>query len=152
MGGHAFTFRGAENRLSGQRPLLTVNSIIVVKGKPRQLGFVQQAPPLSNRQLCLRDAHLCLYCGREFSELQLPRDHRIPFSNGARERCSNVVTARRPSITHNRTRTPDEAHMLLLAVAYEPNRAEYLVLSNRSILADQMNFQKVKRFGRHRRL
>jgi len=41
--------------------------------------------------------------------------------------------------------------MPLLAVAYEPNRAEYLVLSNRSILADQMNFQK-KRFARHRRL
>ena len=41
--------------------------------------------------------------------------------------------------------------MALLAVPYVPNRAEYLVLSNRRILADQMEFLK-KRFRRSSRL
>jgi len=37
-------------------------------------------------------------------------------------------------------RTPEEAGMKLLAVPYTPNLAEYLILSNRRILADQMEF------------
>ena len=37
-------------------------------------------------------------------------------------------------------RTPEEARMLLLYAPYIPNKAEYLILSNRSILADQMDF------------
>ena len=41
--------------------------------------------------------------------------------------------------------------MSLLAVPYVPNRAEYLVLSNRRIFADQMEFLK-KRVGKSSRL
>jgi len=36
--------------------------------------------------------------------------------------------------------------MKLLAVPYTPNLAEYLILQNRKILADQMQF--LKAFGR----
>lgn len=39
-------------------------------------------------------------------------------------------------------RTPEEAGMKLLAVPYTPNLAEYLILQNRKILADQMEFLK----------
>ena len=39
-------------------------------------------------------------------------------------------------------RTPEEADMNLLAVPYTPNLAEYLILQNRKILADQMEFLK----------
>jgi hypothetical protein len=41
--------------------------------------------------------------------------------------------------------------MSLLAVPFVPNRAEYLVLSNRRILMDQMEFLK-KRFRNGSRL
>jgi hypothetical protein len=48
-------------------------------------------------------------------------------------------------------RTPEQAGMALLAIPYVPNRAEYLVLSNRRILTDQMAFLQ-KRFRRGSRL
>ena len=41
--------------------------------------------------------------------------------------------------------------MALVAVPYVPNRAEYLALSNRRILADQMEFLS-RRFRRGGRL
>jgi hypothetical protein len=37
-------------------------------------------------------------------------------------------------------RTPEEAHMQLVYAPYIPNRAEFLILANRRILADQMEF------------
>ncbi|MGN6093164.1 MAG: hypothetical protein ACTHOL_12490, partial [Luteibacter jiangsuensis] len=37
-------------------------------------------------------------------------------------------------------RTPQQAHMPLLAVPYRPSWVEHLILSNRNILADQMEF------------
>ena len=150
-GEHAFTFCGGINRLSGTRSTMTVNSIIAVKGRPRNAAFAEQVPPLSNRELFLRDAHLCLYCGRQFSEQHLTRDHLVPLSRGGKDRWNNVVSACRPCNHAKGARTPEEANMAVLAVPYVPNRAEYLVLSNRSILGDQMEFLK-KRFRRNSRL
>ena len=150
-GEHAFTFAGGINRVSGRRSRVTVNSIIAVKGRPRHGVVGNQVPPLSNRELFLRDAHLCMYCGKQFSEQYLTRDHLMPLSRGGRDRWSNVVTSCKSCNHAKGARTPDEAHMPLLAVPYVPNRAEYLVLSNRSILADQMEFLK-KRFRRNSRL
>ena len=37
-------------------------------------------------------------------------------------------------------RTPEQAGMTLLALPYEPNLAEWLILANRRILADQQAF------------
>ena len=39
-----------------------------------------------------------------------------------------------------RTWQPQQAHMPLLAVPYRPSWVEHLILSNRNILADQMEF------------
>ncbi|MBX6393162.1 MAG: hypothetical protein IRY96_06785, partial [Burkholderiales bacterium] len=39
-----------------------------------------------------------------------------------------------------RNRTPEEAGIELKYAPYVPNKAEYLILSNRKILADQMEF------------
>ena len=53
---------------------------------------------------------------------------------------TNVVTACSPCNKLKDNKTPQEARMQLLYVPYEPNRAEYLILRNRKILADQMEF------------
>ena len=37
-------------------------------------------------------------------------------------------------------RTPEQARMELLYAPYVPNKAEYLILCNRNILVDQMDF------------
>ena len=150
-GERTFTFYGGINRLSGCRSHATVNSIIAVRGHFRDAGDERLVPPLSNRELFLRDAHLCMYCGRQFPGHLLTRDHLVPLSRGGADCWSNVVAACRGCNHAKGSRTPDEAGMSLLAVPYVPNRAEYLVLSNRRILADQMEFLR-KRFRRTSRL
>ena len=150
-GERTFTFYGGVNRVSGCRSQITVNSIIAVRGYSRTTGDERLVPPLSNRELFLRDDHLCMYCGRQLPGHLLTRDHLVPLSRGGTDCWSNVVAACRGCNHAKGSRTPDEAGMSLLAVPYVPNRAEYLVLSNRRILADQMEFLK-KRFRRTSRL
>ncbi len=141
-GENAFTFHGGVARRSGQRSSITVHSIIAVKHSKRGRHPKRNVPPLSNHELFRRDARLCLYCGREFNEYGLTRDHVIPLSRGGRDVWSNVVSACKSCNTRKGGRTPEQAAMPLLAIPYVPNWAEFLALSNRRILADQMEFLK----------
>lgn len=146
-----FTFHGGTNRDSGLQSVVTVSSIIAVKGMSRDCTGQGLIPPLSNRELFLRDGHMCMYCGRECHDSMLTRDHVVPLSRGGRDCWSNVVTACRSCNHAKEARTPEEAGLSLLAVPFTPNRAEYLVLSNRRILNDQMAFLS-KRFRKGSRL
>jgi hypothetical protein len=71
---------------------------------------------------------------------KLTRDHVVPFSRGGRDVWMNVVTACRSCNERKSDRTPERAGMELVYLPYVPNRAEYLILTNRRILADQMEF------------
>ncbi|MDX1594081.1 MAG: HNH endonuclease [Gammaproteobacteria bacterium] len=135
---------GGTNRVSGLRSVLEIHSIVATHGRVRREARRRKVPPLSNRALFLRDGHLCLYCGGEFAEGMLTRDHVTPLSQGGRDCWSNVLSACRACNTRKGGRTPEEAGMPLLAVPFVPNYAEYLVLSNRRILADQMAFLKAR--------
>ncbi len=135
-----FTFRGGTNRISGRRSLARINSIIAVSGRHKIRLESELTPLLSNRELFRRDGHLCMYCGRRFADKDLTRDHLVPLSRGGKDSWSNVVAACQSCNHAKGATTPEQAHMPLLAVPYVPNRAEYLVLSNRQILADQMAF------------
>jgi hypothetical protein len=64
----------------------------------------------------------------------------VPASRGGESVWENCVTACERCNHRKADRTPEEANMKLLAVPYTPNLAEYLILSNRRILADQMEF------------
>jgi len=150
-GENRFTFRGGVSRLTGRRSEVTVHSIIAVKGRFHVASGRQMVPPLSNRSLFQRDGYLCLYCGGQFPEHMLTRDHLLPLSRGGTNSWKNVVAACKGCNHAKGARTPEEAEMQLLAVPYVPNRAEFLVLSNRRILADQMEFLR-KRFRRGSRL
>jgi 5-methylcytosine-specific restriction endonuclease McrA len=147
-GDHKFTFHGGTSRLSGRRSSVDVNSIIAVKRSSTQQYVQRTIPPLTNRELFLRDAHLCMYCGNEYPEYGLTRDHVVPLSRGGRDQWSNVVTACRLCNTRKGNRTPEQAKMQILAVPYVPNWAEFLALSNRRILMDQMEFLKSQFSGR----
>lgn len=146
-GEHMFRFRGGTCRATGQRSSVNVNSIIAVKRSGHKY-IRRTVPPLTNRELFLRDAHMCMYCGNEHNDVLLTRDHVLPISRGGHDCWSNVVAACRPCNTRKGNRRPEEAHMPLLAVPYVPNWAEYLALSNRRILADQMDFLKSQFSGR----
>jgi len=140
-GEHTFALHGGYSRVTGVQTVIEVNSIIAVRGEYRR-SFSRMVPPLNNRALFRRDRHTCMYCGLEHPDQELTRDHVVPMSRGGRDGWSNVVTACKRCNAHKGRRTPDEAHMPLLAVPYAPNMAEYLVLRNRRILADQMEFLK----------
>lgn len=143
-----FTFHGGISRKTGTRSQICINSIIAIKRSNPGKFLSRTIPPLTNRELFLRDAHLCMYCGHEHKESQLTRDHVIPLSGGGRDRWSNVVTACKHCNTHKGNRSPEQANMPLLAIPYVPNWAEYLALSNRKILVDQMEFLKSQFSGR----
>ncbi len=144
LGEHQFQFHGGVNRVSGQRSTVTVNSIVAIKGYTHRKGRAFKTPPLTNRALFLRDGNICMYCGGQFDSALLTRDHLTPISRGGGDTWCNVVTACRACNTRKGGRTADEAHMPLLAVPFVPNYAEYLVLSNRRILADQMEFLRAQ--------
>lgn len=146
-GEHLFSFHGGINRATGTQSCITVSSIIAVRGRLRGLDEGALVPPLSNRELFRRDGHLCMYCGATFPEHLLTRDHVRPLSQGGRDSWKNVVTACKSCNHAKGARTPEQADMPLLAIPFVPNRAEYLVLSNRRILSDQMSFLR-KRFRR----
>ena len=66
----------------------------------------------------------------------------MPKSLGGEDIWSNVVTACKGCNTKKGGRTPEKAGMRLLAIPYAPNWAEFLALSNRQILTDQLEFLK----------
>jgi len=75
----------------------------------------------------------------------------IPVYLNGRDRWMNVVTACRSCNIRKGGRTPEEANMPLLYTPYVPNRYEHLILQNRRILQDQMEYLMAK-VPRHSRL
>ena len=142
-GDHVFPLHGGLSRHTGERSIIEINSIIAVKGEYKR-KHLYTAPPLTNRELFRRDKHTCLYCGREFRDSLLTRDHVKPISRGGRDNWRNVVTACKRCNARKGSHSPEEARMPLLAIPYVPNLAEYLVLRNRLILGDQMEFLKMQ--------
>lgn len=137
-GAERFRISGGLSSVTDQHSSVEIGSIIAVADRARK--FAAGAPMLTNRTLFQRDRNLCLYCGRQFSASVLTRDHVIPVSRGGENVWINCVTACERCNHRKADRTPEEAGMKLLAVPYTPNLAEYLILSNRLILADQMEF------------
>ena len=139
LGDVVWTARGGINRISGKRSEIDVHSMVAVNASAHKK--LRHTPPLTNRALFRRDNHICLYCGKEYSDRLLTRDHVVPVSRGGKDVWSNVVTACRACNHKKGNRLLDECGLSLLALPYVPNHAEYLALQNSGrILADQMAF------------
>ncbi len=140
LGDDAFTMHGGHNRL-GVRSILKLPAIMACDGsidRPRVI------PALSNRTLFRRDEHFCMYCGNQFSDRELTRDHVIPVSQGGQNKWSNVAAACQRCNNHKGGRTPEQANMQLLAVPFTPNLFEFMYLSNRMIIGDQMDYLRAR--------
>jgi len=141
MGSVDFDIHGGTCAATGKQSILTMNTIISIKGKVGEKQFHHSnRVPLTNRTLFRRDQQICGFCGQHFETKKLTRDHIMPQSRGGKNTWMNLVTACSGCNKIKADRTPEEANMPLLYVPYVPNRAEYLILSNRKILADQMEF------------
>ncbi len=150
LGDTLFTVRGGISRITGERSSISLHSIVACAGELH--NGQPKKPALRNRILFRRDQNLCMYCGKEFQDKDLSCDHILPTSRGGANTWVNVVAACRRCNHHKQDRTPEEAHMELLALPYEPNPAEYLALVNsKRIRADQMEFLK-SQFSKNCRL
>ena len=149
LGEPCLTVHGGWNRTTGMQSSLALHPIVASTGHCHEQA-VDPAPTLSNPALFARDRHLCLYCGEHFARGELTRDHVMPVSRGGRDEWENVVSACLACNLRKGNRTPQQANMPLLAVPYRPSWVEHLILSNRNILADQMEFL-VSHLPRNRR-
>lgn len=139
MGEFLFTFRGGRSRHTGERSELTISSILALRGR-NPTGWAPRSPALTNLLLFQRDRNVCCYCGARKRPEQLTRDHVVPLSRGGADTWKNVVTACRPCNQRKGANSPERAHMEMLYVPYAPSLYEGLILRNRRILADQMDF------------
>jgi len=142
LGNTLYHVHGGINAISGRQSRITVDAIIATEGHhPHKHLFAKSyVPPLSNKSLFRRDQSLCLYCGQQFPNFLLSRDHVHPLSQGGQDRWVNVVTACKRCNNHKAGRTPEQAGMELLAIPFCPTHAEYVYLQGRRIRSDQMEF------------
>jgi hypothetical protein len=142
LGGPVATFRSGVSRSTGKMTVIEPSAIIGVDGQT--IGRVPETTPSvasKNRgMLFVRDRWTCAYCGEIGSEERLSKDHIVPVSRGGPNTWMNVVTACKPCNHRKAAREPHEAGMALLYLPYVPSRQEGLILRNRKILADQMEF------------
>lgn len=145
---------GGISRLTGEQSVLELNSIVATRGVSRKHELLRDAPTLTNKALFRRDNNICMYCGTHHPATQLTRDHVKPVSRGGLDVWENVVSACVGCNTRKGNRTLEQMRtksFRLLAIPYAPNRAEGLILANRNILTDQMQFL-LARIGKNSRL
>lgn len=142
LGDQIMTVHGGINAVSRQASHLRLHSIIATHGNHQSHYRLDRGytPPLCNKTLFQRDAHMCLYCGEQFPRHSLSRDHVTPVSRDGEDSWNNLVTACIRCNTHKAGRTPEEAGLQLLAIPFTPTHAEYIYLQGRNVLADQMEF------------
>lgn len=139
LGDPCLTIHGGHCRETGEQSQIQLHPIVASRSRSSsKMGHF--APSLNNAALFSRDRHLCLYCGKHCSRGDATRDHVVPISQGGKDVWQNVVTACIACNTRKGGRTPQQASMPLLAVPYRPSWVEHLILSNRHILTDQMEF------------
>jgi len=135
-----FVLRGGTQRATGLQSVIRASSIIAIKGKDFIVRHFDHEPTLTKEMLLARDRHLCAYCAQSFRFGELDMEHIVPISKGGATSWMNLVAACKACNNRKANRTPEAAGMKLHYVPYVPNRYEAFILSNRKILADQMEF------------
>lgn len=145
-------FYGGLSAKTGERSSIEISSILGVTGPLLGDAFYNRESIYTDRHiLYARDRYLCGYCGTQYDSHKLTIDHVHPKSRGGKNTWVNCVTACKPCNHKKGNKTPEEARMHLLYVPYAPNVFEKMILRNRKILADQMDFLKV-RVPKHSRI
>jgi hypothetical protein len=140
LGEHEVLLRGGTNAKTGKQSTLSMNTIIAVDSEISPSKFRKNSPSLSNKTLFERDRHICAYCGGHFKRSDLTRDHIMPVSKGGKDTWENCVTACYGCNQWKGDKTLQQADLKLLYVPYVPSFYESLILQNRKILANQMEF------------
>ena len=139
-GTNEFVLRGGVQRSTGIQSMVRASSIIAIKGKNFVVRHFTHVPTLTKQMLLARDRYVCAYCAERCRFDQLEMEHIVPRSKGGEDSWMNLVAACKACNNRKGNRTPEAAGMKLHYLPYVPNRHEAFILSNRKILADQMEF------------
>lgn len=137
IGDFDWTKFGGTNRITGETSSVKFSSIVAVRG---QFHPKRVVPVMTNPNLFGRDLYTCAYCGRGFKNEMLTNDHIIPRSKGGTHTWMNCVTSCKRCNNYKDNHTLEQCGMELLYAPYVPSREEALILRNRNILGDQMQF------------
>lgn len=141
MGTVDFNVYGGTSAATGERTVLSINTIVAINGDICDKAMAHyNRVPLNNKTLFRRDHNMCAYCGNYFSAGKLTRDHVVPTSKYGLNVWTNVVTACEGCNKKKDNHMLHDIDMELLYVPYRPSRSELLILQNRKVLADQMEF------------
>jgi len=132
-------YRGGTQN-DGTPSYLETSSIIAIKGHGFN-PYKHSTVALTNKTLFGRDRNICAYCGGHFTNFNhLSRDHIVPKFLGGENTWTNVVSACKNCNSKKGHKTLKEARMELLYVPYVPTHFENMILQNRNILSDQMDY------------
>ena len=143
LGEKPYRFYGGVNRARNVRSYLDIDPIVAARGIVKDENC-RTTPPLTNRELFRRDRHTCMYCLDTLADQKLTRDHLIPVSRGGEDVWTNVVTACKKCNQSKADKLLEESGLQLHAVPYKPSYAEWLILRNRHLQADQMAFLRAR--------
>lgn len=107
-------------------PTEAVRSPCIVLRIPRVLllGEYDRVPRreirFSRRNVYLRDANTCQYCGRPFRDEELNLDHVVPRDVGGKTNWENIVTACVRCNSRKANRLPEQAGMTLRRAPAKP--------------------------------
>lgn len=105
----------------GRGELRTANQSFPFPSVIRLAYLIRRPRPrvrLTRREIFRRDGYTCQYCGVQTHALTM--DHVIPRHRGGTHTWENLVSACPSCNRRKGGRTPEEAHMALLHVPYEP--------------------------------
>ena len=150
FGETALVLRGGTNAITGKQSIMEVGSILVVETKSYTVRDFRYAP-YERELLFKRDRCICAYCAQEYRASQLEVEHVRPQCQGGLTVWENLVSSCHACNQRKGGRTPEQAHMELAYLPYAPERHEWLIMKNRRILGDQMDFL-MTRVPEHSRL
>ncbi len=139
LGSTEIKLHGGTNAISGKQSVLKMDSIVAINFN-KSFKKKDYRPLLTNRTLFERDRYLCAYCGKTHPRHKLTRDHVHPISDGGLDMWENCVTACRACNQYKGSKSLQKSGLELFYVPYAPSLNEHLILQNRKILTDQMEF------------
>ncbi|NDH48809.1 MAG: HNH endonuclease [Acidimicrobiia bacterium] len=93
----------------------------------------------SRRNVYLRDANTCQYCGRQFRDEELNLDHVVPRDIGGKTNWENIVTACVRCNSRKANRLPEQAGMTL---RHPPTKPKWRLVVASSLSADEVECWK----------
>jgi 5-methylcytosine-specific restriction endonuclease McrA len=116
----------AEFEPDGYDWIHTVRLQIAVPRIIRLLGYdklPRQEVKFNRRNIYARDGNKCQYCGKRMPTTELSLDHVVPKSQGGKSTWDNIVCCCVRCNVKKGGRTPEQAHLHLIAKPVKPKRS-----------------------------